>query len=253
MPADEKPYRLYRGGRAKGRVPLQRHTSPTKGGTATSGPGTAARPDPRTRPRRRWGRWIAVGSRSDRSCSAIVWGVAGYLSFRSGVGEANARIPGSTETAAGAKQDGLLTSTPTTILVLGTDGAARGGRANANRTDSIMLLRTDPRRHRLAFLSIPRDLRVEIPEVGTAKINAAFQYGGAPLALRTIRELTGHPHPPHRGGRLRPLPGADRRRGRDRGRRAEADPVESRSTARMRRRSAARSGTAGGSRRASSR
>src|SRR4030095_1277768 len=90
-----------------------------------------------------------------------------------------------------AKQDGLLTSTPTTILVLGTDGAARGGRANANRTDSIMLLRTDPRRHRLAFLSIPRDLRVEIPDNGTGKVNAAYQYGGAPLALRTIRDLTG--------------------------------------------------------------
>ena len=123
---------------------------------------------------------------------AVIWGVAGYFSFRSGVGEANDRIPGSTKTQL-TKQDGLLTSTPTTILVLGTDGAAKGGRADANRTDSIMLLHTDPRRHRLAFLSIPRDLRVEIPEVGAAKVNAAFQYGGATLALRTIRDLTGIP------------------------------------------------------------
>jgi LCP family protein required for cell wall assembly len=190
MPADEKPYRLYRGGRAKGRVPLQRHLSPTKGGAETGGPGSPATPS-RQRPRRRWGRWIAVAVLGVLAL-AVVWGVAGYLSFRSGVGDANARLPGSTAKLL-TPQDGLLTSTPTTILVLGTDGAARGGRANANRTDSIMLVRSDPRRHRLAFLSIPRDLRVEIPEVGSAKVNAAYQYGGATLALRTIRELTGRP------------------------------------------------------------
>jgi LCP family protein required for cell wall assembly len=108
------------------------------------------------------------------------------------VSEANERIPGSA-TALLAKQDGLLTSTPTTILVLGTDGSTLGGRGDANRTDSIMLLRTDPRSHRLALLSIPRDLRVEIPDIGTGKLNAAFQYGGATLALRTIRDLTGIP------------------------------------------------------------
>ena len=54
-----------------------------------------------------------------------------------------------------------------------------------------MLIRTDPGKHRLAFLSIPRDLRVEIPGNGAAKINAAFQIGGAALALRTVKSLTG--------------------------------------------------------------
>jgi LCP family protein required for cell wall assembly len=191
MPAEEKPYRLYRGGRAKGRVPLQRHLTPSKDGAPATG--TARGPVVPATPRRprRWGRWIAIALGA-LVLLTIVWGVAGYLAFRSGVGEANERIPGS---AAGvlAKQDGLLTSTPTTILVLGTDGAASGGREDANRTDSIILLRTDPRRHRLAFLSIPRDLRVEIPDVGTAKVNAAFQYGGVTLALRTIHELTALP------------------------------------------------------------
>jgi LCP family protein required for cell wall assembly len=54
-----------------------------------------------------------------------------------------------------------------------------------------MLVRTDPRKHRLAFLSIPRDLRVEIPDYGTAKINAANQVGGPTLSLRTVKGLTG--------------------------------------------------------------
>ena len=88
-------------------------------------------------------------------------------------------------------QNGMLTSTPTTILVLGTDGGTQPGRGDARRSDSIMLVRTDPRKHRLAFLSIPRDLRVEIPGHGAAKINAASQLGGPVLALRTVKNLTG--------------------------------------------------------------
>lgn len=190
MPEAEKPYRVYRGGRAKGRVPLQRHTSPQKGEAQDGGPGTtAAPPAPGRRPRRRYGRWIALGV-AGLIVLAVAWGVAGYFSFRSGVSEANERVPGSAEQLL-TPQDGLLTSTPTTILVLGTDGSVAGGRGDANRSDSIMLVRSDPRRQRLAFLSIPRDLRVEIPGIGTGKTNAAFQHGGATLALRTIRDLTG--------------------------------------------------------------
>ena len=54
-----------------------------------------------------------------------------------------------------------------------------------------MLIRTDPGKHRLAYLSIPRDLRVEIPGHGAAKINAAYQLGGPALALKTVKDLTG--------------------------------------------------------------
>ena len=53
-----------------------------------------------------------------------------------------------------------------------------------------MLVRTDPGKHRISFLSIPRDLRVDIPGYGTNKINAAFQFGGPTLALQTVKELT---------------------------------------------------------------
>ena len=54
-----------------------------------------------------------------------------------------------------------------------------------------MLIRTDPSKHRLAFLSIPRDLRVEIPGHGAAKLNAASQLGGPALTLKTVKDLTG--------------------------------------------------------------
>ena len=56
-----------------------------------------------------------------------------------------------------------------------------------------MLIRTDPSRHRVAYLSIPRDLRVPIEGVGDTKINAAMQSGGAPLAIKTVRNYTGLP------------------------------------------------------------
>lgn len=189
MPADEKPYRVYRGGRAKGRVPLQRHAAPKQGKTPDAGPSAPPPPAaPPPRPRR-YGRWIAIVL-IGLAVVGLAWGVASYLAFRGGVAEANDRIPGSALRLL-APQDGLLTSTPTTILVVGTDGAVTGGRGDANRADSIMLLRSDPRKHSLTFLSIPRDLRVEIPGIGTGKVNAAFQHGGATLALRTIRDLTG--------------------------------------------------------------
>ncbi|HEY7381075.1 MAG TPA: LCP family protein [Gaiella sp.] len=190
MPAQEKPYRLYRGGRAKGRVPLQRHLKPTPAADpAAAGSGPAA---PARRPRRtriRWGRWI-VTAVVLLLVLAVAWGVASYFALRSGIADANDRVPGSVKSLL-TKQDGLLTSTPTTILVLGTDGGTQPGRETANRSDSIMLIRTNPRNHRLVFLSIPRDLRVDIPGVGSAKINAAFQAGGATLALRTVKQLTG--------------------------------------------------------------
>ncbi len=121
---------------------------------------------------------------------AVVWLVGSYVSVSGGVKDANDRVPA--PAAAELKsQGGLLSSTPTTILVLGTDGGTQPGRSGANRSDSVMLIRTDPSKHRLAFLSIPRDLRVEIPGHGAAKLNAASQFGGPALTLKTVKNLTG--------------------------------------------------------------
>jgi polyisoprenyl-teichoic acid--peptidoglycan teichoic acid transferase len=106
------------------------------------------------------------------------------------VNAANKRVQPGTK-AALAKQDGLLVSNGTTILLLGTDSAPVRGRAGLRHSDSIMLVRTDPSHHRVAYLSIPRDLYVPVHGLGQAKINAAYQAGGAPLAIRTIREYTG--------------------------------------------------------------
>jgi LCP family protein required for cell wall assembly len=122
----------------------------------------------------------------------IAWGVLGFLSFSSGVGKANDRLPRKAENRL-AEQDGSLLSNPTTLLVIGTDGGSAPGRGGARRSDSLLLIRTDPSKNRLSYLSIPRDLRVDIPGFGSGKINSANQFGGPALTIATVRALTGLP------------------------------------------------------------
>ncbi len=85
---------------------------------------------------------------------------------------------------------------PQTILLIGSDTIGKGeteiGRETA-RSDSIILVRLDPDRKATAIMSIPRDLRVQIPGYGTDKINAAYSLGGAELALQTVKAATGLP------------------------------------------------------------
>jgi polyisoprenyl-teichoic acid--peptidoglycan teichoic acid transferase len=122
----------------------------------------------------------------------VVWGVAGYFSVRTGVKEANQRLPVGVGSAL-APQNALLLSTGTNILLLGTDHSTNGqaGRSADQHSDSMMLLHTDPSRHRLIYLSIPRDLRASIPGYGEQKINAAMQIGGPKLAIKTADALFG--------------------------------------------------------------
>jgi LCP family protein required for cell wall assembly len=191
MPRGEKPYRVYRGGRVKGRVPLE--TRPTRTpGRQSDGRARYRGPGPK-RPKRRWGwgRIVVVGI-IVLLLLITLWGGLSYVAFAKGVHAANDRLPERAR-AALVKQDGLLLSKSTSILVLGTDHAKTNERSGLRHSDSMMVIRTDPKHHRLYYLSILRDLRVEIPGYGTQKINAAFQFGGAPLAIRTVRSVTGLP------------------------------------------------------------
>ena len=56
------------------------------------------------------------------------------------------------------------------------------------RSDTIMVAHIDPGKHTGILVSFPRDLWVEIPGHGTAKINAAFAFGGPQLAIATIEQ-----------------------------------------------------------------
>ncbi len=79
---------------------------------------------------------------------------------------------------------------PENILILGSDRRA-GDAEDPGRSDTAMLLRLDPNNDAIALMSIPRDLKVEIPGYGTDKFNAAYAYGGPKLVLRVVKDLTG--------------------------------------------------------------
>lgn len=59
------------------------------------------------------------------------------------------------------------------------------------RSDTLLLVRFDPREQSLKLLSIPRDTRVRISGVGHTKINDANVYGGPRLAAEVINESLG--------------------------------------------------------------
>ncbi|HSE81756.1 MAG TPA: LCP family protein [Gaiellaceae bacterium] len=190
MSSKDKPYRVYRGGRVKGPVPTESRQERDRAPGVGDGKDAYARSrKARPRRRRRWLR-IALVVVLVVVLLVAVWALLGYLAFRSGVKEANERLD-SRAYAALAPQDGLVLSNPSTILVLGVDEGP--GREGPFRSDAMMLVRTDPDEHRIALLSIPRDLRVEIPGRGLDKINAAYAFGGPTLAIRTVQGLTGIP------------------------------------------------------------
>jgi LCP family protein required for cell wall assembly len=92
---------------------------------------------------------------------------------------------------------GFPLTSPTTILVLGSDRRSKGTKeagaqtTGPSRSDSILLLRVGGGKN--SRLSIARDTLVDIPGAGRQKINAAYAIGGAPLAIQTITSYLGTP------------------------------------------------------------
>jgi polyisoprenyl-teichoic acid--peptidoglycan teichoic acid transferase len=77
---------------------------------------------------------------------------------------------------------------PQTILILGSDKRPKGQEIGA-RSDTTILLRVAA--DQITVLSIPRDLKVNIPGHGIDKFNAAYTYGGPKLTLKVVKQLTG--------------------------------------------------------------
>ncbi|HEX6780704.1 MAG TPA: LCP family protein [Solirubrobacterales bacterium] len=79
-----------------------------------------------------------------------------------------------------------------TFLVIGSDKRANEAE-DPGRSDTTMLIRLDPDKSLISMMSIPRDLKVEIPGYGTGKFNEAYAYGGTKLTLQTVKDLTDLP------------------------------------------------------------
>jgi len=79
---------------------------------------------------------------------------------------------------------------PFTVLLLGSDD---DGKNKSPLTQSMILVRVDPVGKHVTMLSIPRDLWVPLSTGGSAKIDAAYAYGGPAAAIATV-ERNFHVH-----------------------------------------------------------
>ena len=133
------------------------------------------------KPKRAFRRWLIV---LGVLVVALVVGFASVVVW--GVGQLNAvkREPGLLPPEASTTTNTTdLDDQPLNFLLLGSD--SRGD--DRGRSDVMMLVHADPSRDRLYLISLPRDLWVPIPGHGTNKINAAYAFGGAPLAVQIGR------------------------------------------------------------------
>jgi LCP family protein required for cell wall assembly len=91
---------------------------------------------------------------------------------------------------------------PRNFLIVGADSDAglsaddpvRNGRdkgadaAGGIRSDTIMIVRIDPRSTQAQILSFPRDLWIDIPGRARNRINAALEFGGPDLLIEAIKQ-----------------------------------------------------------------
>ncbi|MET8353575.1 LCP family protein [Micromonospora sp. NPDC005206] len=167
-----------------------------RGPGGPGGPGGAAGPG-RRGPRPRWGR-IGLVAGIAVLVLALLGGIGAWLYARNLDGDL-ARTDPFAEITGGrpAKTvDGALN-----ILLVGSDSRDPDAPVDTKsqwRADTIIVMHI-PADHQEAYLvSIPRDLYVPIPQSAgadcgsgqRAKINAAFAFGGLPLAVRTVECFT---------------------------------------------------------------
>ncbi|HEX3240156.1 MAG TPA: LCP family protein [Solirubrobacterales bacterium] len=166
-------------------------TEPLGPGWAPKKPPPSGDPEKPPKPKRYWLRFtlasviIVVVSAAATATGVLVYidSVAKALSHNNAFGN---KVEKFLDTVKGGEAQN--------ILILGSDKRAGAEfEEEAGRSDTTILLRLDPDKGKIAVLSIPRDLKVEIPDVGTDKFNAAYAYGGPKLTLRVVKELTGLP------------------------------------------------------------
>lgn len=131
----------------------------------------------------------------------LVGGVAGVLAVvRHSIDSQITHIPNAIPSASqsGATESGQSDSSGKAVnfLVMGSDSRESGGdpknwQYGAQRSDVMMIVQLTGDRTGVNVMSIPRDSWVPIPDHGTAKINAAFSWGGAQLTIKTVEQLTG--------------------------------------------------------------
>lgn len=75
---------------------------------------------------------------------------------------------------------------PVSVLLMGIDSR---GELEDGRSDTMIVVTIDPVKNETTLLSIPRDAYVYIEGYGYDKINHAYAFGGAELAVKTVEEF----------------------------------------------------------------
>jgi hypothetical protein len=109
------------------------------------------------------------------------------------------------------ERDQHFASGSVNLLLLGSDsreGERDEGHYAGQRSDTIMMVHIAASRDKATIVSIPRDSFVNIPaggnwKGGPNKLNAAFAFGGAPLAAKAVTEDRQLRRDPEDGGRGR--------------------------------------------------
>jgi LCP family protein required for cell wall assembly len=121
--------------------------------------------------------------------AAVVAG-GSYLWLSCKVGDAQIDDPAVSDALSSTPSLNVSTPTGRDILLMGIDRQPTN-QGEYIRSDSLMLVHVDPEQNYLSILSLPRDLRVEVPGHGLNKLNSAYTSGGPALAIQTVKELTG--------------------------------------------------------------
>ncbi|WP_119728238.1 LCP family protein [Thermomonospora amylolytica] len=85
----------------------------------------------------------------------------------------------------------LLVGSDTRVETKTTGEGGRVWKPGQQRADTIMLVHLPADRDKVYVISIPRDSWVTVPGYGQQKINAAFSFGGPPLLIEAVEDLTG--------------------------------------------------------------
>ena len=164
--------------------------------TQTSAPAAPPSGDPkRAAPRRRiWLRVLIVVA----SLLVVLLGAGAiYLSAidRSIIQNINRGVDLPSDEPSAAPGDARPTKEPQetgtlNYVLLGSDSRDPDN-AGSGRSDTMMLVHLNAKRNKAYIISLPRDMYVDIPGHGRNKINAAYAFGGVPLTVRTMENLTG--------------------------------------------------------------
>jgi LCP family protein required for cell wall assembly len=100
-------------------------------------------------------------------------------------------LPGETPSGSGAPRPSSAPRETGSLnyVLLGSDSRDPADDSEG-RSDSLMVVHLDKARNKAYIVSFPRDMYVAIPGYGRNKINAAYAYGGPPLTVRTLEDLT---------------------------------------------------------------